>query len=156
MLEDCPLIVSAQATPGAAVDDPETLFKLAKSSVDQGIQFVRLEGAENIRFIKPRIGMPVIGLIKKRHGANPIYITPTMQEVRRLLALECEVIAVDASRGERPDGSTLDEMVAYAHERGALVMADCDCEDTILHALECDVDLIGTTLAGYTPARPLT
>lgn len=156
MLEDCPLIVSAQASPGAAVDDPETLFKLAKTSVDQGVQIVRLEGAENIRHIRPRIGVPVIGLIKKRYGSNPIYITPTMQEVKRLLALECEIIALDASPGERPDGSSLDDLVAFIHERGALAMADCDCHKTIDFAYKCDFDLIGTTMAGYTDARPMT
>lgn len=156
MLEDCPLIVSAQASPGAAVDDPETLFKLAKTSVDQGVQIVRLEGAENIRHIRPRIGVPVIGLIKKRYGSNPIYITPTMQEVKRLLALECEIIALDASPGERPDGSSLDDLVAFIHERGALAMADCDCSETLQHAVVCDFDVVGTTLAGYTTSRALT
>lgn len=156
MLEDCPLIVSAQASPGAAVDDPETLFKLAKTSVDQGVQIVRLEGAENIRHIRPRIGVPVIGLIKKRYGSNPIYITPTMQEVKRLLALECEIIALDASPGERPDGSSLDDLVAFIHERGALAMADCDCSETLQHAVACDFDVVGTTLAGYTSSRALT
>lgn len=156
MLQDCPLIVSAQASEGAAVDDPETLYRLAKASVDQGVQIVRLQGANNIRHIKDKLQVPVIGLVKKNYPGNDVYITPTEQEVRRLIALGCEIIALDATRRPRPDGSTLDHLVGLIQKSGALAMADCDSEEAVDYAFECDVDLIGTTLAGYTSARPMT
>ena len=126
ILAESPLIVSAQASEKAAVDDPETLYKLAKTSVDQGVEVVRLQGAENIRHIKPKLGVPVIGLIKKKFPGFEVYITPTDQEVKRLIALGCEIIALDATPRPRPDGSRLEDLVALIQKNGCLAMADCD------------------------------
>lgn len=156
ILKDCPLIVSAQASEGAAVDDPETLYKLAKTSVDQGVEIVRLEGADNIRHIKSKLSVPVIGLIKKKYSDSEVYITPTEQEVKRLIALGCEIIALDATPRSRPGNADLDSMVALIQRSGCLAMADCDSEASIDLACRLDFDLIGTTLAGYTKARAAT
>lgn len=156
MLQDCPLIVSAQAAERSSMEDPETLRRLAQASVDQGVEVIRLQGADNIRHIKDKVGVPVIGLIKKNFPGSSIYITPTEQEVKRLLALGCEIIALDASTAPRPDGSTFDDLVALIQKNGRLAMADCDSEESVDHAVRCHVDLIGTTLAGYTSARPMT
>lgn len=155
-LSDCPLIVSAQASEGAAVDDPETLYKLAKTSVDQGVEVVRLQGAENIRHIKDKLQVPVIGLIKKTYSDSEVYITPTEQEVKRLIALGCEIIALDATPRIRPRNADLDSLVALIQKSGCLAMADCDSPESVDYALKLDFDLIGTTLAGYTSARPMT
>ncbi len=156
ILKDCPLIVSAQASEGAAVDDPETLYKLAKTSVDQGVEVVRLEGADNIRHIKAKLSVPVIGLIKKKYPGSEVYITPTEQEVKRLIALGCEIIALDATPRSRPGNADLDALVALIQRSGCLAMADCDSEASIELACKLDFDLVGTTLAGYTDARPMT
>ena len=156
ILADCPLIVSAQASEGAAVDDPETLYRMAKTSVDQGVEVVRLQGADNIRHIKAKLQVPIIGLIKKNYPGSEVYITSTDQEVKRLLALGCEIIALDATPRPRPNNADLDAMVALIHSSGCLAMADCDSPEAIDHAIKLDFDLIGTTLAGYTKARPMT
>ena len=156
MLQDCPLIVSAQATDNSAVDDPETLLKLAKASVDQGVEVIRLQGASNIRLIKEKLQVPVIGLIKKSTPGSDVYITPGDQEVRRLIALGCEIIALDATPRLRPDGSNLDDLVAMIQKAGCLAMADCDSEEAVDYAVKLEMNLIGTTLAGYTSARAMT
>jgi putative N-acetylmannosamine-6-phosphate epimerase len=158
LLEGTSLIVSAQASTNAAVDDPETLWKLAKCSLDEGVRVLRLQGVDNIRTIKAHTGsdVRVIGLIKQDYDQSEIYITPTRREVSSLLELGCEVIALDASARSRPDGSTVAELVEMIHQAGALAMADCDSSETIDHAVASGCDLIGTTLAGYTPARAIT
>ena len=158
LLEGTSLIVSAQASTNAAVDDPETLWKLAKCSLDEGVRVLRLQGVDNIRTIKAHAGsdVRVIGLIKQDYDQSEIYITPTRREVSSLLDLGCDVIALDASARSRPDGSTVAELVEMIHQAGALAMADCDSSETIDHAVASGCDLIGTTLAGYTPARAIT
>ncbi|MCE2767962.1 MAG: hypothetical protein LW628_13770, partial [Fimbriimonadaceae bacterium] len=87
------MIVSAQASPRAAVDDPETLWKLAKCSLDEGVRVLRLQGVDNIRTIKAHAGsdVRVIGLIKQDYDQSEIYITPTRREVSSLLDLGCEI-----------------------------------------------------------------
>ncbi|MEI7575756.1 MAG: putative N-acetylmannosamine-6-phosphate 2-epimerase [Armatimonadota bacterium] len=155
LLHRCPLVASVQASEGAAVDDSSTLLKLAKCSLDQGVEVLRLQGVENVQTIKGATGKPVIGLIKKSYPGSDVYITPTEMEVQDLLNLGCEVIALDATPRMRPSLG-FHELVAMIHQGGAMAMADCDSPEAIDLAVSAGCDLIGTTLAGYTSARPMT
>src|SRR5437870_4658500 len=103
LLREQPLVVSVQATDGSAVDDTETLLKLAQASTAQGIRILRLEGAERVELIRKETGAATIGLVKRFYAGSPIYITPTAKEVDALLATGCEVIALDATL-RRPAG----------------------------------------------------
>lgn len=155
LLPDAPLIASVQASEGAAVDDPETLARMARDSVAQGVRLLRLQGVENIRAVREAVpGVPTIGLIKQRYEGSEVYITPTGAEVALLLKLGCEIIALDATDRPRPGGEGLMDLVRQIREGGALVMADCDSPDSLAYAARvAKVDLISTTLAGYTSGR---
>ncbi len=152
LLRQAPLIASVQASPGSPVEHPETLCRLAQASLAEGCRVLRLQGAENIRFIKEATGVPVIGLIKREYPGSEVYITPTSVEVRGLLDLGCEVIALDGTARAR-GGESLADLVGLIHAHGRLAMADCDCIESVRHALAAGADLVGTTLAGYTSAR---
>lgn len=151
-----PLVVSVQASEGSAVDDTETLLKLAQASVAQGIRVLRLEGADRIKRIREVTGAKVVGLIKKTYPGSEVYITPTAAEVDELLATGCEIIALDATERPRPGGVTFRELAARAHAGGTLVMADCDSAQAAVAAIQEGADLVGTTLSGYTENRALT
>jgi putative N-acetylmannosamine-6-phosphate epimerase/predicted NBD/HSP70 family sugar kinase len=156
LLAECPIVASVQASESSPVDDPSTLSKLAIASVQEGVRLLRLEGVDNIRAIKGETGLPTIGLIKRRYEESEVYITPTSSEVRQLLELGCEIVAVDGTHRRRPGDGTLASLVELIHAGGSLAMADCDSFTSAQYALECGADLIGTTLAGYTPDRPRT
>jgi N-acetylmannosamine-6-phosphate 2-epimerase / N-acetylmannosamine kinase len=145
-----PLIVSVQASEGAAVDHPETLARMAVTSAAQGVRLLRAQGIENIRAIRAATGLPVIGLIKRNYEGSAVYITPTAAEVQALLDEGCEIIALDGTARPRPGGATLPELVAMIHRAGRFAMADCDRLDSMQYVLESGADLVGTTLAGYT------
>ena len=95
---------------------------------------------------------PVIGIIKRQYGDNPVYITPTMKEIDELMTVAPEVIAVDATCRQRPDGKSLDEFYQDIRAKypSQLLMADCSTLDEMLHAAELGFDFVGTTLVGYT------
>lgn len=150
-----PLVASVQASEGP-IDDTETLLKLAQASLQAGVRALRLEGVERIDRIRKATGAPVIGLIKKRYPGSEVYITPTLAEVDALLKTGCEAITYDATGRPRPNETTTAAIVARIHAGGALAMADCDDRVTATRALQEGADLIGTTLAGYTPARAAT
>jgi putative N-acetylmannosamine-6-phosphate epimerase len=154
LLAKQPLVVSVQASERSPVDDTETLAKLAQASVAQGIKVIRLEGAERVHRIRSETGAVTIGLIKRSYPGSDVYITPTTAEVDYLLATGCEVIALDATLRRRPANQSLRELVARIQKGGALAMADCDCLEAALAAIEAGADLIGTTLAGYTDSTP--
>jgi len=148
-----PLVASVQASEGSPVDSPEILLALAKASMNQGVRLLRLQGLPNISTIKNATGLPTIGLIKQPYTDSPVYITPTKGEVKTLLDLGCEVIALDGTDRDRPNGETLSALIAEIHDRGALAMADCDCMGSARYSIACGADVVGTTLAGYTDAR---
>lgn len=156
LVAQSPIVASVQASPGSPLEDVETLCRLAQASLQNGVRVLRAQGEDTIRAFKLRFDAPIIGLIKREYSHNPVYITPTEVEVKALIALGCEVIALDGTDRLRPDGSSLGYLIELIHSAGRLAMADCDSLESARFARHCGADLIGTTLAGYTPSRPAT
>ena len=150
-LQTCPLIASVQASEGSPVDDPGTLLKLAQASLAEGVQVLRLQGVDNIAAIRQSTSVPIIGLIKRSYGNSDIYITPTIREVNEVIDAGSEIVAMDGTPRPRPSGESLAALIAHAHERGALVLADIDSVESALFAVSAGADFVSTTLAGYTP-----
>jgi putative N-acetylmannosamine-6-phosphate epimerase/predicted NBD/HSP70 family sugar kinase len=146
----CPLIASVQADPGSPLDDPETLFRSATASMEQGVEVIRLQGIPNIQHAVANSKAIVIGLIKKQYPESDVYISPTREEVAELIATGCQVIAVDATSRPRPQGAVLSELIEQIHKAGRLAMADCDSVHSAVEASRLGADIISTTLAGYT------
>lgn len=145
-----PLIVSVQTSEGSAANDPETLLKLAKDSLSQGVKILRLEGVETIRLVRKHTDAVVIGLIKRRFEGSEIYITPTLTEVEELLATGCEGIAFDATNRPRADGSRVEHILNRLKKAGHVAVADCDSAETALTAFREGASFVSTTLVGYT------
>lgn len=148
----CPLVVSVQAPEGTPLHDPDTLLRSAQASLEQGVEILRLEGVETIKTIKLETNARTIGLIKRRYGDSDVYITPTSKEVKELLELPCDFIAMDATDRKRPFGENFYDLVAMAHEYGRGVMADCDTVESAIEADRAGADIISSTLSGYTEA----
>ncbi|QNE35853.1 N-acetylmannosamine-6-phosphate 2-epimerase [Leifsonia shinshuensis] len=147
------LIVSAQAYPGEPMRDPRTMVAVAESAVRGGAAAIRLQGLDDIRLGAETLDVPVIGLWKD--GKDGVFITPTLEHAVAVAAAGADVVALDGTRRERPDGRTLAEVVkALRNETDALVMADCGSAEDAIAATEAGADIIGTTLAGYTGERP--
>lgn len=149
------LVVSCQAYPGEPMRSPETMAAVAAAAVQGGAAAVRVQGLEDVRATVEAVDVPVLGLWKD--GDAGVYITPTLRHAAAVAEAGAHVVAVDATRRPRPDGSTFAEAVRLLHEEhGVLVMADCDDLSSAVAAAEAGADLLGTTLAGYTDARPRT
>mgnify|MGYP000871306308 CR=1 FL=1 len=112
-----------------------------------------LSPVAHLAAIKGRVEVPVIGLWKEGHEG--VYITPTLRHARACIAAGADVVALDATGRPRPDGRTFEETVE-ALRGETLIMADCSCMDDVERALKAGVDIVSTTLAGYTDARPKT
>lgn len=152
---DGTLIVSCQAYPGEAMRDPRTMAQVASAVQTGGASAVRAQGLEDIRAVKAAVDVPVIGIWKD--GAEGVFITPTLDHCRAVVEAGADILALDGTSRPRPDGRTFAETVQAVREffDGPL-MADCDSVASALAAAELGVEIIGTTLAGYTGARPKT
>lgn len=147
------LIVSCQAYMGEPLRHPETMAQMARAAELGGAAAIRCQGLSDIAAIKGRVEIPVLGLWKEGHEG--VYITPTLRHARACIAAGADVVALDATGRPRPDGRTFEETVE-ALRGETLVMADCACMDDVRRAAAAGVDIISTTLAGYTEDRPKT
>lgn len=147
------LIVSCQAYMGEPMRHPETMAQMARAAELGGAAAIRCQGLSDIAAIKGRVEIPVLGLWKEGHEG--VYITPTLRHARACIAAGADVVALDATGRPRPDGRTFEETVE-ALRGETLVMADCACMDDVRRAVAAGVDIISTTLAGYTDDRPKT
>jgi N-acylglucosamine-6-phosphate 2-epimerase len=144
------LIVSVQAWSGSAIDDPLVLGAMAAAAQASGAAGVRMQGAANLRAARTRLTLPMIGIIKLDYPGFAPYITPTLEHVREVAACGVEIVAFDATPHPRPDGSTVESLVAGVHAAGCIAMADCATAGDALCALAAGAEIVATTLCGYT------
>lgn len=148
------LIVSCQAYPGEAMRDPRTMAQVAAAALVGGAAGIRVQGIGDIR-ATAQLPVPIVGLWKD--GDAEVFITPTLDHARAVADAGADIVAIDGTRRDRPDGLTLAETIAglRAHS-DALIMADCGSLDDAIAAEEAGADILGTTLSGYTGERPKT
>ncbi len=147
------LIVSCQALENEPLHSSFIMGRMARAAQEGGAWGIRANTREDIREIQSQVDLPVIGIVKRDYEDSPVYITPTMKEVRELMEVRPEIIALDATGAVRPGGVTLKELVREIRETypGQLLMADCSTVEEAVHADGLGFDFIGTTLVGYTP-----
>lgn len=146
------LIVSCQALEGEPLHSSFIMGRMAIAAKEGGAVGIRANSVSDIIEIKKQVSLPVIGIIKKVYGDQPVFITPTMQEIDALAKTGTEIIATDATNRIRPDGSDLQSFYqevrrAYPH---ILLMADVSTVDEAIFADELGFDIVAPTLYGYT------
>ncbi len=150
------LVVSCQADPGDPLYGIEHMVAMARAAMVGGAVGIRSNYPHDVQAIKQAIPLPLIGLYKKRYEGSPVYITPTMEEVRAIAAAGADIVAVQLTDQVRPDGLTRDELVARIRHDfpDLLIMADISTLDEGLYAARLGVDVVSTTMSGYTPYSP--
>lgn len=148
------LVVSCQAYPGEPMRDPAVMTAVARAVAEGGAAAIRAQGIEDLHSIRAAVSLPLIGLVKR--GDEGVFITPTCADCIEVAHTGAEVVALDGTIRPRPDDSTLTECIDAIHTQGALAMADCGSVADAAASIAAGADCIGTTLAGYTGARPVT
>ncbi|MBB2754560.1 UNVERIFIED_ORG: N-acylglucosamine-6-phosphate 2-epimerase [Rhizobium aethiopicum] len=143
------LVVSCQAAETSPLNASEHIVALARAAVVGGAQGVRIEGVRNVKAVRAAISQPIIGITKINQAGSDVYITPTLEDARRLAEAGADVIAFDATDRVRP--VTVAEMVAEINRLGKTSMADISTLEEARHAVAVGADFAGTTLSGYTP-----
>lgn len=152
------IIVSCQALPGEPLyyEEMSLMPYMAKAAQMAGCKCIRTSSVRDVEEIKKATGLPVIGLIKRTYEGYDAYITPTMKEIDELVAAESDIIALDCTLRTRGDGTTINEFLAQIREKypDIVLMADVSTHEEGVNAWKCGVNLVGTTLSGYTPYSP--
>lgn len=146
------LIVSCQALESEPLHSSYIMSRMAYAAKLGGACGIRANTVEDILEIKKTVDLPIIGIIKRVFNDSNVFITPTMEEIDKLAAINCEIIALDATLRHRHNGEKLDEIFKIARKKypNQLFMADCAAFEECKHAQELGFDFVGTTLCSYT------
>lgn len=147
------LIVSCQAPIDSPMHSPVVIAAMAQAAINQGAVGVRLDTPAHVETVRAQMTAPIIGLWKQQITGFEVYITPQFHHAQAIAQAGADVIAIDATTRDRPDGETVESLIARIHdELGKRVMADVDTLDAAIAATKAGADLVGTTLYGYTAA----
>ena len=142
------LIASCQPIPQGPMDKSSIILAIAKSSLIGGAKGLRIEGEKNIKLIKKNLNVPIIGLIKRNLLNYPVIITPYLSDVEKIAKAGADIIAFDATNRNRPE--SIINIINRIKKYKKISMADCSSINDIRNAIKCNVDIISTTLSGYT------
>ena len=148
------MIISCQAVKGEPlyVEEKSIMYLMARAAKQAGTPAIRTSSIRDVIAIKEETGLPVIGLVKIQYPGYEGYITPTMKEVDDLVAAGSDVVALDCTLRKRGDGTTVNEFIAQIKEKypDIILMADISNYEEGVNAWKCGVDIVGTTMSGYT------
>ncbi len=154
------VIVSCQAVKGEPlyVEEKSVMYLMARAAKQAGAPAIRTSSIRDVIAIKEETGLPVIGLIKIQYEGFESYITPTMKEVDELVEAKADVIALDCTNQKRGDGKSISEFISEVREKypEAVLMADISTYEEGVNAWKLGMDIVGTTMSGYTPYTPKT
>jgi len=145
------LIVSCQAPHDDPLNAPSIMAAFAEAAAAGGAVAIRANGVADIRAIKERLALPVLGLFKADLDGSPVRITPTRDHARAIADAGADVIAIDATDRARPAGESLPALIEMiVSELGLPVCADIATFVEGREAAALGATYVATTLAGYT------
>lgn len=149
------VIVSCQAVPGEPlyVEEKSIMYLMARAAKRAGTPMIRTSSIRDVVAIKEETGLPVIGLIKINYPGFESFITPTMKEVDELAEVGSDIIALDCTDMKRGDGKSIEEFMTEVRKKypDQILMADISTYEEGVRAWKLGMDLVGTTMSGYTP-----
>ncbi len=144
------VVVSVQAMPNEPLYN--CIPAMIKSVVKGGAGGLRVAGVRDVKDAKKITDIPVIGITKPdvipANFKEIVYITPTLDDVIKLVDANADIIAFDATQRKRKN--SLPEMIKYIHINKKIAMADISTFEEGIEAEKLGADILSTTLAGYT------
>ncbi|MCY7321559.1 MAG: N-acetylmannosamine-6-phosphate 2-epimerase [Phormidesmis sp. CAN_BIN36] len=145
------LVVSCQAPVESPLHEPAVIAAIAQAAINQGAAGVRIDTPTHVAAVRSRLDQPIIGLWKQQIPGFDVYITPQFHHAAKIAEAGADVIAIDATLRDRPNGATVAALIAQIHaDLNKPVMADVDSLEAAIAAVEAGADCVGTTLYGYT------
>lgn len=152
------IIVSCQAVPGEPlyVEEKSIMYLMARAAKQAGAPAIRTSSIRDVVAIKEETGLPVIGLVKIKYEGFESYITPTMKEVDELVEAGSDVVALDCTDQKRGDGKSISEFITEVRAKypDKILMADISTYEEGVNAWKLGMDIVGTTMSGYTAYSP--
>ena len=148
------LIVSCQVQKDDPIYTDDMVIKMAEAARWAGAVGIRANSPEQIRAIKEKVDLPMIGLWKIWHDDTDVFITPTLEAARGVWEAGAEIIALDCTEQITHEGKPAYELLPIVKKEipDAIIFADVSNYDEAKRAIELGADIVAPTLYGYTEA----
>ena len=150
------LVVSCQAYEDSPLYGSENMARMGQCAEVGGAAGIRACWPQDIRAVREATSLPIVGINKRFGDGDPlddIFITPTIDSACEVIEAGCDNVGIDCTirpMRSRDDLVTLLRAVRAQYPNIA-IMADLATVDEAVFAAETGcVDIISTTLAGYT------
>ncbi len=144
------IVVSIQPVEGSPLDTTEFVVAMAKAAEMAGVPALRIQSVERVAAVAKAVSIPIIGIVKRDLPNSPVRITPFIDDVKALENAGAAIIAFDATDRVRPESR---QAIADAIVQSRCIgMADCAEFADGFWAHSQGIELIGSTLSGYTGA----
>ena len=152
------VIVSCQAMPNEPLYKEECMLAMMKSVLNGGAGGLRVAGVRDVQNAKRITNVPVIGLTKPEvipeNWKEIVYITPSLKHVSFLIKAGADIIAFDGTN-RKHENCTVDEIIKLIKIKKRISMADISTVEEGINCEKLGVDMLSTTLSGYTQFSPL-
>lgn len=152
------VVVSVQAMPAEPLYREECMIAMMKSVLRGGAGGLRLAGERDVRNAKKITEVPIIGITKPEvipsNWQEIVYITPSIKDVRSLIRAGADIIAFDGTSRKRETDS-LESIINHIRMNKRISMADISTLEEGLACEKLGVNMLSTTLSGYTTYSPL-
>ena len=152
------VIVSCQAMPNEPLSKEECMLAMMKSVLNGGAGGLRVAGVRDVQNAKRITNVPVIGLTKPEvipeNWKEIVYITPSLKHVSFLIKAGADIIAFDGTN-RKHENCTVDEIIKLIKIKKRISMADISTVEEGINCEKLGVDMLSTTLSGYTQFSPL-
>lgn len=146
------LVVSSQAmNPRSPLRRPDVLALMAQAAELGGAGGFRVDGVEVVRLLRAGTRLPIIGIAKDPRDGYDNYITTSVADAVALCEAGADIVAIQATEGNRP-GESFADIADAVHRQGVMVMADIATIAEASAAARQGADLVATTMVGHTRA----
>ncbi len=146
------VIVSVQAMPDEPLYKEDCMNAMMSSVINGGASGLRVAGARDIKNAKELFNVPIIGITKPdrlpENWKELVYITPTLKDVELIINAGADIVAFDGTSRKRE--CSVESIVKNIHLANRYAMADIATYEEGLNCEKLGVDILSTTLSGYT------
>jgi N-acylglucosamine-6-phosphate 2-epimerase len=146
------VVVSVQLDESEPLHSAQHCALFAQAAAAGGAVGIRAEGIRNLQEVRATTSLPLIGCIRGRYDDDWLLVTPSMDDVDRLVRLGVDVVALDATMRTRPDGTDGTRFLSQVRERhpNLLILADVSGFEEGMHAADVGANALSTVLYGRT------
>jgi len=146
------LIVSCQVQKDDPIYTDDIVIKMAEAAAWAGAAGIRANSPEQIKAIKEKVDLPIIGLYKIWNDDTDVFITPTLEAAKQVWEAGAEIIALDCTSQITHEKTKAYELLPILKKeiQDAIIFADVSNYDEAKRAIELGADIVAPTLYGYT------